>query len=151
MRFGFHMVRALLAAVALTIAVGLSPGLAQTGRDVPPPAGGQPSGSNPTAQSVKEEDLGKLPGDPVTKLDANLSAKDVQEIYEQALAALRGFHFPEKYNEIQDGTSLTLQLSAYGRGLMAFYHIGQTSEEIPEVARVLALINKHLPKEHQVY
>ena len=57
MRFGFHMVRALLAAVALTVAVGLSPGLAQTGRDVPPPAGGQPSGSNPTAQSVKEEDL----------------------------------------------------------------------------------------------
>jgi hypothetical protein len=101
--------------------------------------------------TVTEQDPGKTPNDPVTKLKADLSTKDAQEIYEQTLKALLGFRFPDKDAKIQDGTTLTLNLSANGRGLMAVYHVGMTEEEIPEVARVLALINKHLPKEHQVY
>jgi hypothetical protein len=101
--------------------------------------------------TVTEQDPEKTPNDPVTKLKANLSTKDAQEIYEQTLRALLGFRFPDTDAKIQDGTTLTLKLSANGRGLMAFYHVGMTEEEIPEVARVLTLINKHLPKEHQVY
>ncbi|HEX8164622.1 MAG TPA: formate dehydrogenase subunit gamma [Beijerinckiaceae bacterium] len=57
MRSGFHMVRTLLAALAIMTVVGAGVGLAQTGQDPRPAAGGQPSGSNPTAMSVKEDQL----------------------------------------------------------------------------------------------
>jgi formate dehydrogenase subunit gamma len=50
MKFGFDVVRALFAGLALTVIVGAAPVVAQ-------PAGGQPSGSNPTAMSVKEDQL----------------------------------------------------------------------------------------------
>lgn len=101
--------------------------------------------------TVTEQDPEKTPNDSVTKLKANLPTKDARDIYEQTLRALHGFRFPEKDAKIQDGTTLTIKLSANGRGLTAFYRVGVTEEEIPEVARVLTLINKHLPKEHQVY
>ena len=101
--------------------------------------------------AVTEHNPDKTPNDPVTRLKANLSTKDAREIYEQALKALLGFRFPARMPDIRDGTILTLQLSGNGRGLMATYHIAIAEEEIPEVAKVLALINKHLPKEHQVY
>jgi formate dehydrogenase subunit gamma len=58
MRHGVQVFRAALAAVALTLALGAAPVLAQHGRDVPPPAATtSPNASNPTAQAVKEEDL----------------------------------------------------------------------------------------------
>jgi hypothetical protein len=101
--------------------------------------------------TVTEQDPNKTPKGPVTKLKADLSTKDAQEIYEQALRALLQFRFPEEDAKIRDGTSLSLTLSANDRALTAFYHVGTTQEEIPEVAKVLTLINQHLPKEHQVY
>ena len=49
-----HIIRIALAALLLTSGAAL----AQTGRDVPPPAStASPSGSNPTAQSVREDQL----------------------------------------------------------------------------------------------
>ena len=101
--------------------------------------------------AVTEHDPAKSPGDPVTKLSVNLPAGDVREIYEQAWRALREFSFPDNPDEVADGTSLTLLLSANGRSLEADYHLGHIETEAPEVARLLALINKHLPEEHQVY
>lgn len=54
-----HPIRALLAAMALTLAVGVSaPAGAQHGQDPRPAAQTvNPSGQNPTSQSVREEDL----------------------------------------------------------------------------------------------
>jgi formate dehydrogenase subunit gamma len=58
MGFGVRVCRAALAGFALTVLVGIgAPALAQHGQDVRPPAGGAASGSNPTAQAVKEEQL----------------------------------------------------------------------------------------------
>ena len=101
---------------------------------------------------VTEEDPRKMPNDTTSKLTIKLPAKDAQEIYEHTLKAFREFRFAADKVERADGTNLTLQLSANGRVLiMQFFHIGQTEEESVEVASVLSLVNKHLPKEHQVY
>ena len=55
MKFGVHMVRVALAALALIAVLGFGPASAQS-----------PSGSNPTAQAVKEEELlRRLQGEPI--------------------------------------------------------------------------------------
>ena len=101
--------------------------------------------------SMTEQNPDKMPGDITSKFTVDLSAKDAQEIYEQTLKAFREFRFLEK-PETRDGTNLTLRLSAYGRVLvMQLFNIGLMDEESPEVAKVLSLINKHLPRDHQVY
>ena len=93
-----------------------------------------------------------MPGETRAKLTVSLPAKDAQEIYEHALKAFREFRFPEERIERNDGTNLTLRLMTYDRTLeMQFFHIGRPEEESPEVAKVLSLINKRLPQEHQVY
>jgi formate dehydrogenase subunit gamma len=58
MGFGVRVCRAALAGFALSLLVGIgAPVMAQHGQDVKPPAGGAASGSNPTAQAVKEDQL----------------------------------------------------------------------------------------------
>lgn len=102
--------------------------------------------------TIVEQNPDKMPGDITSKFTVNLTAKAAQEIYEQTLKAFREFRFLEKPNETRDGTDLRLQLSAYGRALvMQFFNIGQTEGELPNVGKVLSLINKHLPREHHVY
>jgi hypothetical protein len=96
------------------------------------------------------------------KIAVKLSAKDAQEIYDQALKAFHEFRFPE---EVADGTTLTLRLttrytsyqvparspqslSAPATLSMQMFQVGQ--QDIPEVAKLLALLNKHLAKD-QIY
>jgi len=101
---------------------------------------------------VAEENPEKMPGPTMSKVTVNLSAKDVQGTYDQALKAFRDFRFAEEAVERADGTNLTLRLSSNGRVLvMQFFHLGNPEDESPEVAKLLSLINKHLPKEHQIY
>src|ERR1044071_7787142 len=50
--------------------------------------------------ALTENNSDKLPGDPVTKLNVNLPAGVVREIYEQAWLALREFRFPDKPDEL---------------------------------------------------
>jgi hypothetical protein len=101
---------------------------------------------------VKETDPGRLPKETTSKLTVNLSPKDAQEIYDQALKTFREFRFTEEHSERRDGTNLTLQLYRNGRALiMQFFHIAQAEEESVELAKVLSLINSRLPEERKVY
>ena len=101
---------------------------------------------------VKEQDPGGAPDSPAMNITRDLSQKEAQEIYTQALRAFREFRFAEEDIKRHDGTNLTLRLKAYERVLvMQFFHMGQVEEESPEVAKVLSLINKYLPQGHQVY
>lgn len=101
---------------------------------------------------VKEQDPGGAPDNRISNITRNLSQQDAHEIYTQALRAFREFRFAEEDVKRHDGTNLTLRLKAFDRVLvMQFFHMGQTEEESLEVAKVLSLINKHLPQEHQVY
>jgi hypothetical protein len=34
---------------------------------------------------------------------------------------------------------------------MQVFNFGQSEEDLPEVAKVFALLNKHIPKEHHIY
>jgi len=94
--------------------------------------------------------LPKMPNDPVTKLSFQLSATEVKEIYNQALRALFSRAAKRPY-EIADGTVINVKLVAPGRVSMRGFHVGVTEEEAPQVAKLFALINKHLPKEQHVH
>jgi hypothetical protein len=101
---------------------------------------------------VIEDDPEQMPNPTISKVTIKPSVKDAQDIYEQTLKAFREFRSKEKKEERADGTNLLLQLSANGRvQVMQFSHISQIEEESMEAAKVLVLINKHLPKDHQVY
>lgn len=101
---------------------------------------------------VAEQNPEKMPAETRSKLAVSIPVKDAQEIFEHALRAFREFRFPEERVERNDGTNLTLRLTTYDRMLeMRFLHIGQPEEESQAVAKVLSLINRHLPQEHQVY
>jgi hypothetical protein len=100
--------------------------------------------------SATEEEPLKRPNDSVTKLTANLSKKDVQAIYLQALRAIFAPR-PIRSYEIADGTVIHVKLTADGRASLRGYHVGLTEEEAPEAAKLFGLINKHLPKEHHIY
>jgi hypothetical protein len=97
---------------------------------------------------VKEQSPDGAPGN----ITRNLSRGDTQEIYTQVLRAFHEFRFAEEDVTRHDGTNLTMRLKAFDRVLvMQFFHMGRAEEESPEVAKVLSLINKHLPQEHWVY
>ncbi len=97
--------------------------------------------------SFVEEDSLQLPKDPVTKLTRKISEKDLGQIYQQALLSMQNL----RTKDLADGTWITLKLTDDRKVMTASYHVGQLQEEAPEVAKLFALINKHLPKEHQVY
>ena len=93
----------------------------------------------------------KMPKNTITNLTVDLSAKLSREIYEQALKA---FEEPraERKVKLHDGTNLTFQLTENGNErVIRFFHIGLIQDESQAIAKVLSLINKLLPKEHQVY
>jgi len=46
---------------------------------------------------------------------------------------------------------MTVKLTSRTKVSMVSFHIGLLQEEAPNVAKLLSLINKHLPAEHQVY
>jgi hypothetical protein len=101
---------------------------------------------------VTETDPQRLPKETTSKLMVNLAQKDAQEIYEQALTAFRQFRFAEEDKQRTDGTNLTLRLVCNGQALvMQFFHIGRAEDESADVAKMLALIDKHLAAEHQIY
>ena len=91
MKHGFVAVRALLAALALTLATGLgAPVSAQHGQDRDPAAAVTASGSNPTASSVKEEQLLQS----LRKLEGRVTIPDGKAaLLEQPQGrSYRGFH-----------------------------------------------------------
>jgi hypothetical protein len=101
---------------------------------------------------VKEQGPGGAPDNAAMNITRDLSQKEAQEIYTQALRAFREFRFAEEDIKRHDGTNLTLRLKANERVLvMQFFHVGQVKEESPEAAKVLSLINKYLPQGHQAY
>ena len=98
---------------------------------------------------VVEEDKSKIPNDPITKLTRKIPANELRQIYAQALVSVQN---PPKSNEqLRDGTWMTVKLTSPAKVSMVSFHIGLIQEEAPNVARLLSLINKHLPPEHQVY
>jgi hypothetical protein len=103
--------------------------------------------------SVVEEDPIKLPKDPVTELTVNLTSKDLEEIYKQAVLVLsEPVPNPRKKDdETIDGTWINLELATHGRSVARGYHVALIQEEVPVLAKLLELINKHVPKDHQVY
>ena len=98
---------------------------------------------------VMEEDPAKMPDNPVTRLRRKLPAKDVKQIYEQAVRSVQTGTNSNKH--WTDGTWITVKLTSPGRARLAQSHLSVMEEEAPELAKLLALINKHLPTEHQVY
>jgi hypothetical protein len=97
---------------------------------------------------VTEEDSNNQ----ITKIERNLSPKDAREIYDQALKAFRNFRFVDKNEKRYDGTNVTLRLKVYYRVLeMQLYNVLRLEEENADITRLISLINKHLPEEHQVY
>lgn len=101
--------------------------------------------------SVVEEDPNKIPNDPVTKLSAKLPNKDLQEIYDYALAVLTEPVRNLPNDKIYDGTVIKLELVTLRRSLARSYHLGVVEEEAPALAKLLELINKHVPKDHQIF
>jgi hypothetical protein len=102
------------------------------------------------ALSVIENDSGKIPAS-TSKLSVNLSPTDTQAVYEQALKAFREFELT-KDTEVPDGSDLTMTLTVKKRRLtMQVFNFSQAEEDLPEVAKLLALLNKHIPKEHHVF
>jgi formate dehydrogenase subunit gamma len=91
MKHGFVAVRTLLAVLALSLAVGVgAPVSAQTGRDRDPAAAVTPNSSNPTANSVTEEQLLQQ----LKKLEGRISIPDGKAaLLEQPQGRdYRGFH-----------------------------------------------------------
>lgn len=108
--------------------------------------------SHTGALSVTEDDPHKMPATTITKLAVNLSPSDTQAVYEQALKALREFEFPKDTEYRPDGTNLTVSLTVQRRTLsMQVSNLGIIEEEIPEVGKLLTLLNKHMPKERPIY
>jgi hypothetical protein len=86
------------------------------------------------------------------KVERNIPSKDAQVIYEQALKTFRDFRFAEENEKRYDGTDVTLRLKVYYRVLeMQLFNVPRLEEENANVTRLISLINKHLPEEHQVY
>jgi hypothetical protein len=107
---------------------------------------------NTGALNLTEDEPRKMPAPTTSKVEVKLSTKDTQDVYEQTLKAIRAFEFPKKTMELADGTNLTLRLIVHRRAVtIQIWHLGVTDEELPEVAKLFALLNKHLPKEHHVY
>lgn len=104
------------------------------------------------ALNVTVHDPTTVPPNKVSKFSFNLSTDDAQQVYEQALKAFREFQFPRETEIRPDGTNLTLQLRAHQRTLtMEIFHLGVLQDELPEVARLLVLLNKHMPKDQEIY
>jgi uncharacterized membrane protein len=103
------------------------------------------------ALSVIEDDPIKKPASTISKLAVNLSPGDIQAAYEQALKAFREFQLT-KDTEVRDGTDLTMSLTVKKRRLtMQVFNFGLAEEDLPEVAKLLTLLNKYLPEEHHIY
>jgi len=98
---------------------------------------------------VVEEDKTKIPNDPITKLTRKIPANELRQIYEQALTSVQ--NPPKSNEELRDGTWMTVKLTSRTKVSMVSFHIGLLQEEAPNVAKLLSLINKHLPAEHQIY
>lgn len=98
---------------------------------------------------VVEEDKTKIPNDPITKLTRKIPATELRQIYAQALVSVQ--NPPKSNEELRDGTWMTVKLTSRTKVSMVSFHIGLLQEEAPNVAKLLSLINKHLPAEHQVY
>jgi protoporphyrinogen oxidase len=58
---------------------------------------------------------------------------------------------PKSNDELRDGTWMTVKLTKPSEVMMVSFHIALIQEEAPNVAKLLSLINKYLPAEHQVY
>ena len=98
---------------------------------------------------VVEEDKSKIPNDPITKLNRKIPANELRQIYAQALVSVQ--NPPKSNEELRDGTWMTVKLTSPAKVMMVSFHIGVIQEEAPNVAKLLSLINKNLPAEHQVY
>lgn len=98
---------------------------------------------------VVEEDSIKIPNDPITKLTRNIPAEDLRQIYAQALVSVQ--NPPKSHEGLQDGTWMNVKLTTGTQVTLISFHIGLIPEEAPKVAKLLSLINKYLPAEHQVY
>lgn len=108
--------------------------------------------TNTGALSVIENDPVKMPASTISKLAVNLSPSDTQAVYEQALKAFREFQFPNDTEKLLDGTNLKMSLTVQKRQVtMQVANIGIVADELPEVGKVLALLNKHIPEEHHIY
>ena len=82
-----------------------------------------------------------------------MTSKDLEEIHKQAVLVLsEPVPNPRKKDdETIDGTWINLELATHGRSVARGYHVALIQEEVPVLAKLLELINKHVPKEHQVY
>jgi hypothetical protein len=98
---------------------------------------------------VVEEDKTRIPSDPITKLTRKIPANELRQIYAQALVSVQ--NAPKSNDKLRDGTWMTVKLTKPSEVMMVSFHIGLIQEEAPNVAKLLSLINKHLPAEHQVY
>jgi len=98
---------------------------------------------------VVEEDKTRIPNDPVTKLTRKIPAGELRQIYEQALNSAQ--NPPKSHDEIRDGTWMSVKLTSGAKVTEVSFHIGVVQEQAPNIAKLLSLINKHLPAEHQVY
>ena len=98
---------------------------------------------------VVEEDKTKIPNEPITKLTRKIPANELRQIYAQAWVSVQ--NAPKSNEELRDGTWMTVKLTQPSQVTMVSFHIGLIQEEAPNVAKLLSLINKHLPAEHQVY
>jgi hypothetical protein len=98
---------------------------------------------------VVEEDSIKTPKDPITKLTREIPANELRQIYAQAWVSVE--NPPKSHDEIPDGTWMSLKLTSGGKVMSASFHIGVIQDHAPNIGKLLSLINKHLPAEHQVY
>jgi hypothetical protein len=98
---------------------------------------------------VVEEDKSKIPNDPITKLARKIPANELPQIYEQALISVQ--NPPKSHDEIRDGTWMTVKVTSGPKVTSVSFHIGVVQEQAPNIAKLVSLINKYLPEEHQVY
>ncbi|HEX8651565.1 MAG TPA: hypothetical protein VF708_12055 [Pyrinomonadaceae bacterium] len=102
--------------------------------------------------TVIEQDPRRSSGPATKTFPVKISEGEAQEIYGLTLEALRKFHFAERHYEAFDGTNLVIGLRIYDTTLEgSFFHLMYVEEAGSEIARIVSLINKHLPKEHLVY
>ncbi|HSE32592.1 MAG TPA: hypothetical protein VLA93_13550 [Pyrinomonadaceae bacterium] len=152
------------AAALLIFAFGVFVLHAQTSEQPPPPAewslsiksGGAPWEKKFEVQldqsgslQVVEEDKSRLPNEPITKLARKIPVNDLKQIYAQAWVSVQ--NAPKSNEELRDGTWMTVKLTSGAKATVISFHIGLIQEEAPYVAKLLSLINKHLPAEHQLY
>jgi hypothetical protein len=98
---------------------------------------------------VVEEDSSKLPNNTITKLKRKIPPNDLKQIYAQALVAVQDL--PKSGDEVRDGSWMRLKLTSGAKVTTVSFHTGVLQEQAPDYAKLLSLINKHLPEEHHVY